>query len=412
MPHQPELARELNLAHALSVVVGTVVGSAVFLVPSQMMAAAGSVPLVVLAWVLGGLLSLAGALCYAELGAARPQAGGEYIYLRDAYGPRTAFLYMWTWFAIAKPASIASVTSGLALTLAQLPAFAFLDAPIPHLPILWSQLLAIAATWAITGLNCLGIRKAGDFQLALTSLKLLLILGVVAACTFGTSASAIGANFHTRLPQSLGGMGGFMVALIAALWAYDGWNDLNMVAGEVRSPRRNLPTALVAGTLGAGALYLAVTAAIQRVLPAAAIAATPRPAALALSHVAGHWSIVLLTLGMAVGVLVGLNGTVMSGARVPYAAARDGLFFAALARVHPRFHSPVNALLVQGGLATLLLLAIGRFQQLFELAIFSEWLFYALTATTVFVFRRRAGESPSPFRTPGYHVVPALFVAA
>ena len=423
-----ELPRELNLAHALSVVVGTVVGSAVFLVPSQMMQAAGSVPLVALAWIVGGCLSLAGALCYAELGAARPQAGGEYVYLRDAYGPRTAFLYMWTWFAIAKPASVASVTSGLALTLGQLQAFAFLDTAVIHVAghplLLWSQVLAIAATWLITGLNCLGIRKAGDFQLVLTVLKLALIFGVVAACAFGANATAGGHNFSTRYSGALGGVPGFMVALIAALWAYDGWNDLNMVAGEVRRPRRNLPIALIGGTLGTGVLYLAVSAAIQRVLPAEAIAGTLRPAALALSHVAGHWSIVLLTIGMAVGVLVGLNGTIMSGARVPFAAARDRLFFRALGRVHPRFQSPANALVVQALLSTLLLLAVGQFQQLFELAIFAEWLFYALTATTVFVFRRREraalrGDHASrtdgvqqTFRTPGYPVVPALFVAA
>jgi APA family basic amino acid/polyamine antiporter len=447
------LPRVLNLPQAISIVVGTVVGSAIFLVPSEMTQAVGSAPLVALALLVGGLLSLAGAMTYAELGARRPSTGGEYIYLRDAYGDRLAFLYMWTWFAVAKPASIASVTSGLARTLAQLPALHFLDAPIPHLPILYSQLLAIAATWLVTGLNCLGIRRAGDFQLALTLFKITLILAVIAVCFSADHSLGAGpANFATHFtahvisgtsastsPISLAAkLTGFMVALIAALWAYDGWNDLTMVAGEVRNPARNLPIALVGSILGVGVLYLLTTAAIEWVLPAAAIAASPRPGITAVAHITAHWHflqptlthpsltawpITLLTLGMALGILVGLNGTVMSGARVPFAASRDGLFFHALARIHPRFQSPANALLVQAALSTLLLLAIGRFQQLFELAIFAEWLFYCITATTVFVFRHRersATQAAAPliaydgptYQVPGYPVVPALFVLA
>jgi APA family basic amino acid/polyamine antiporter len=435
-----ELPRALNLAQAVSVVIGTVVGSAVFLVPYEMTRAAGSFSLVNLAWILGGLLSLAGAMTYAELGAMRPFAGGEYIYLRDAYGDGTAFLYMWTWFAIAKPASIASVTSGLALTLAQFQSFAFLDHAIPHTPILWAQVLAIAATWLITGLNCLGIRKAGDFQLAFTAFKVLLILAVIAMCftlrptastprAASTHALTVPANNAARLRRArshphthpapsagvgstAGGAGGFMVALIAALWAYDGWNDLSMVGGEVRSPRRNLPIALVGGTGAVILLYLGVSAALEHMLPLQVIASSPRPAMVALGLISRPWTQTVLTVGMAIGILVGLNGTIMSGARVPYAAARDRLFFRMLAQVHPRFQSPSNSLVVQGLLSTALLLAIGRFQQLFELAIFSEWLFYAITSTTLFVFRRREPRRERPFRVPGYPATPALFLAA
>jgi APA family basic amino acid/polyamine antiporter len=441
--HQPaptDLPRALNLPQALSIVIGTVVGSAVFLVPNEKSPAAGSFTLVNLAWIVGGLLSLAGAMTYAELGAMRPFAGGEYVYLRDAYGERTAFMYMWTWFAIAKPASIASVTSGLALTLAQFHTFAFLDHAIPHTPILWGQVLAILATWLITGLNCLGIRKAGDFQLAFTAFKVLLILAVIALCftlrpyapppswPHGVTIQANDAARHRRAEphasqprtttysaQRDGASptaGGFMVALIAALWAYDGWNDLNMVGGEVRSPRRNLPIALVGGTGAVILLYLGVSAALEHLLPLRVIASSPRPAMVALALISRPWTQTVLTVGMAIGILVGLNGTIMSGARVPYAAARDRLFFRALAAVHPRFQSPANSLVVQGLLSTALLLFIGRFQQLFELAIFSEWLFYAITSTTLFVFRRREPDRERSFRVPGYPVTPALFLVA
>jgi len=394
----------------MAIVVGTIIGSGIFLVPSEMMNAVGSSGLVYLAWVVGGLLSLFGAMTYAELGSMMPYAGGEYVYLRGAYGDRTGFLYMWTWFAVAKPASIASVTSGLARTLGIFAVFHWLDTQAVGgpLPVLWSQLFAIAVTWLITGLNYLGIKKAGDFQVVFTVLKALLIL-VVAGFCFSSSLGSWG-NFTTSLPHATGGLGGFMIALIATLWAYDGWNDLTMVAGEVKRPERNLPLALIGGLFVVGVLFMATNAAIQYILPAAQIAVSPRPTVAALSVVAGPAGAALVSAGVALSMLVTLNGTVMSGARIPFAAARDRLFFPRFGEVHPRFKSPAYSLVVQALLSSVLLLALGRFQQLFELAVFAEWLFYALTATTVFVYRRRHPEMARPYRVWGYPVLPAVFV--
>jgi len=203
-----------------------------------------------------------------------------------------------------------------------------------------------------------------------------------------------------------------MVALIAALWAYDGWNDLTMVAGEVKRPDRNLPIALIAGLFIVGALYVVINVAIEYVLPAAHIAAAPRPAVAALSLVTGARGGALVSAAMAFSIFVTLNGTIMSGARVPYAAARNGLFFKSMGEVNTRFESPATSLVVQGLLSTALLLAVGRFQQLFELAIFAEWLFYMITATTVFVYRRTSPGLARPYRVWGYPVLPALFVLA
>jgi APA family basic amino acid/polyamine antiporter len=203
-----------------------------------------------------------------------------------------------------------------------------------------------------------------------------------------------------------------MIALIAALWAYDGWNDLTMVAGEVKRPERNLPIALIAGLFIVGGLYTITNVAIQYVLPAAQIAASPRPAVAALSLVTGAKGAALVSVAMAVSIFVTLNGTIMSGARVPFAAARDKLFFKRMGDVHPRFESPSTSLVVQALLATALLLAVGRFQQLFELAIFAEWLFYMITASTVFVYRRKAPNMPRPYRVWGYPVLPMLFILA
>ena len=412
-PPQPgDLPRVLGVSHATAIVVGTIIGSGIFLVPQEMMRAVGSSSMVYLAWIVGGLLSLFGAMTYAELGAMMPETGGEYVYLRGAYGDLPAFLYMWTWFSVAKPASIASVTTGLARVLAIFPALAWLEGVAVHgrWEITWSQVFAIAATWLITGLNYLGIRKAGDFQLFFTWLKGALILVIAGVC-FASSRGHL-LNFHTFFPGAQGGIGGFMIALIAALWAYDGWNDLTMVAGEVRRPERSLPIALILGLFIVGVLYMATNAAIQYILPAAQIAASPRPAVTAMALVTGGWGAALVSVAMATSILVTLNGTIMSGARIPFAAARDKLFFAKMATIHPRFQSPSTSLIVQGLLATLLLLAVGRFQQLFELAIFAEWLFYMVTATTVFVYRRKLPNALRPYKVWGYPVLPALFVIA
>ncbi|HVJ09861.1 MAG TPA: amino acid permease [Acidisarcina sp.] len=405
------LPRVLGLPQATAIVVGTIIGSGIFLVPQEMMRAVGSSSLVYLAWITGGVLSLFGAMTYAELSAMMPQAGGEYVYLRGAYGDLPAFLYMWTWFAVAKPASIASVTMGLARTLGTFASLAWLDAPALHAPlcITWAQIFAIAVTWLITGLNYIGIKKAGDFQLFFTWLKVLLIVVIVGFCF--TSSQGSFSNFRTVFAASHGGFSGFMIAMIAALWAYDGWNDLTMVAEEVKRPERNLPIALIAGLCVVGILYMATNAAIQYILPASQVAASPRPAVAAMLAVAGWRGGALVSAGMALSIFVTLNGTIMSGARIPFAAARDGLFPRRMAAIHPRFHSPSTSLVVQAMLASLLLIVVGRFQQLFELAIFAEWLFYMATATTVFVYRRRQPERHRPYRVWGYPLLPALFVA-
>lgn len=405
------LPRVLGPWQATAIVAGTIIGSGIFLVPQEMMRAAGSSPLVYLAWIAAGLLSLFGAMTYAELAAMRPFAGGEYVYLRDAYGELPSFLYMWTWFSVAKPASIASSAIGVVRVLGTFSALRWLAAPLLLHPLRleWGQIAAIAVAWLVTGLNYLGLRRAGEFQLVFTILKVALIAGIVAFCF----ASPLGraANFTTIFSGSDGHLAGFTIAMIAALWAYDGWNDLNMVAGEIQQPERSIPLALVSGVGLVAVLYMLTNAAVQYLLSAAAIAQSPRPAADAMRLAVGAWGAGLVSVGMAISILVSLNGTILSGARIPFAAARDGIFFRAMGRVHPRFESPSISLLVQGGMATLLLLLVGQFQALFELALLAEWLFYMLTATTVFVFRLREPHRVRPYRVPAYPWLPTFFIA-
>jgi len=410
-PTPSELPRSLTSAHALSIVVGIIIGSGIFLVPREMMAAVGSPRVVYAVWIVGGLLSLAGAMTYAEIAAARPRYGGEYAFLREAYGDLTAFLYTWTWITIAKPASLATIAAGFARVLATFTVFHVLETPaLPGL--LWSQIFAIAVTWAVTALNILGTRKSGNVQLALTWLKGALILVIAVFCFFGTRNVGSWHNFLTLAPGARGGITGFMVALIAALWAYDGWSDVTQMAGEVERPQRSLPLALVGGVAIVGGLYMLTNAAIQYILPAAVIAVSPRPAADAFHLAAGAWGAAFVSIGMAVSIASTFVGSSLSGARIPFAAARDRLLPAALAHVHPRFHTPSTALLLQATLTTLLLLVIGRFQALFSLAIFAEWLFYALTASTIYVFRHRDPPHTRPYSVWGYPILPALFIAA
>ena len=412
----PELLRGLNVWHATSIVAGTIIGSGIFLVPAEMMQAVGSAGLVYLAWIVGGLLSFFGALTYAELGAMRPYAGGEYVYVRDAYGPLPGFLYGWTWFLIAKPASIASVTAGLVRVLGTFSTFSFLPVPLftfhvaasRVLVINYGHLVAIAPNVFITGLNYVGVRKAGNFQFVFTVLKVAMIVGIAFVAL--TAAGGSWSNFGTSFAGATGGMAGFMAALVAALWAYDGWNDLNMVSEEIQRPEKTIPIALIAGVGLVAVLYMGMNAGIQRALPATAIAQAAVPAAAASEAALGKLGISLVSIGMIISMLAGLNGTIMSGGRVPFAVARDGYLFKALGEVHPKFHTPALALVIQGAVAIVLVLVGGAFRELFSLAIFAEWLFYVVAASTIFVFRKREPDANRPYKTLGYPLVPALFI--
>lgn len=405
-----DLVRALSVQHAAAVVVGTVIGSGIFLVPAEMMQALGSSGTVYLAWIVGGVLSLFGALTYSELAALKPQTGGEYIYVRDGYGPLGGFLYAWTYFLVAKPGSMATIATGFVRVLSRLDTFRFLGGIRGDS---WhasysGMALAIAAVVLISFINYIGVKRAGEFQLFFTLLKVA-IIGAVVVIGFSYAGGAT-ANYSTTYALAKGGFAGFMLALVAALWAYDGWNLVTLVSGEIKNPQRNLPIALIFGMSMVAALYIAVNAAVQYVMPASAIAASASPALDGIRWIGRGYAVILV--GMAVAMLATLNGSTMTGARVPFAVARDGYFFHALATVHPRFRTPSTALVVQAALAIALLLFAGTFQELFSLTLFAEWLFYMLAAATVFIFRRREPDAPRAYRVWGYPVVPALFIVA
>jgi APA family basic amino acid/polyamine antiporter len=341
-PKRIELKRELGPWAAASIVVGTVIGSGIFLVPRAMIQRVGTPEWVFFIWVFGGLLSLAGALTYSELAAAMPEAGGEYNYLTAAYGPMWGYLYSWTQLWVAKSGSIATLGTGFFYYLTTF--FPKLDAvfytlPLPigpnggPLELRFGQLFAMALIMSLAWLNYYGVRLGGDVQLAVTAVKVGLILFIiVAGLAWGAphAAALPGASPVTPLTTA-----GFFAALVGALWAYDGWNNVSMVASEIRDPQRNLPRALIWGTAGVIAIYLLTNAAYFHVLTAAEVGSTPRVAAEMMRRIFSETGAAAVSIAAMISIFAALNGSILTGARVPYAAARDGLLFSALGRVHP-----------------------------------------------------------------------------
>lgn len=410
-----ELRRDLGLWSAVSIVVGTVIGSGIFLVPKTMINQVGSPEWVFIVWIFGGLLSLAGALSYAELAAMYPEAGGEYNYLRAAYGPFFGFLYGWTQFSVAKSGSIATLATGFFYYLGNFlpeldrPVFSL---PIPlgedfgPVPVSQGQLYAIAVILFLALVNWFGVRWGGGVQLAVTVLKVALIAGIVAVGLFSGNGDV--ANFNTSV-AARGGLAGFFAALVAVLWAYDGWNNVSMVSSEIQQPQKNLPRALIFGTALVIAVYLLTNLAYFYVLDASAVAASDRVAAVMMRRILGAGGAGAVSLAAMISIFAALNGSILSGSRVPYALARDGLFFRRFATVHPTHATPGFSIIALSLWACVLILS-GRYDQLLTIVIFPSWILYGMTAAAVIVLRIRQPRIDRPYRTLGYPFVPLLFV--
>lgn len=408
-----ELKRDLGLWSAAAIVVGTVIGSGIFLVPRAMIMRVGTPEMVFLVWIFGGLLSLAGALTYAELAAALPEAGGEYVYLKEAYGPLWGFLYGWTQMWVAKSGSVATLATAFFYYLTNF--FPRLDGvfytvPLPlgehggPLELRYGQLLAMGLILVLAGINYFGVKIGGEVQVAVTAVKVLLIGGIVAA-----GLGWGGGHAAAQTPVAPLTFTGFFAALVAALWAYDGWNNVSMVASEIRRPQRNLPLALIWGTAAVIGIYLLANAAYFYVLSAAEVAGTQRVAAEMMRKVLGGAGAGAVSIAAMISIFAALNGSILSGSRVPYAMARDGRFFAPVARVHPRYRTPGISILALSAWSAVLVLS-GRYEQLYTYVIFASWILYGMTTAAVLVLRRKRPDLPRPYRTWGYPVVPVLFV--
>jgi len=413
--HAVDLKRVLGIWSAASIVVGTVIGSAIFLVPTDMVKAVGSPFMVFVVWIFGGLLSLFGALSYAELAAALPEAGGEYVYLREAYGPLWGFLYGWTQLWVAKSGSIATLATGFFIYLANFrPELNGVWATIPlplgeggqPLEIRYGQLLAMLVIGVLAVINYFGVKVGGDVQVAVTLVKVGLIIAII-VIGLGTGHGSV-SNYQTSVPAP-GNITGFFAALVAALWAYDGWNNVSMVASEIREPQRNLPRALILGTLAVIGIYLLANLAYFYVLSAGDVASSERVAAETMRRVLGGPGANAVSIAAMISIFAALNGSILSGSRVPFAMARDRLFFRSVAAVHPQHRTPSVSILLLSAWGALLVIS-GRYSQLYTYVIFASVILYGMATAAVIVLRFKRPDMPRPYRTIGYPYVPMVFV--
>ena len=418
----PGLVRGLGAWATAAIVVGTMIGTGIFLKPAEMAQAAGASGVVFAAWIVGGILSMFGALSYAELGAAMPEAGGEYAYLSRGFSPVWGYLFGWMHSIVGRPASAASIAAGLLRFLGFL--FPVVATPIftlnfaspfgarhtSHFVFTWAQPLAAVALIVMTFVNYLGVRLGGRVQVVLTFLKIAAVFLVI-GLGFLLAKGAAG-NFHPVWPVhfSWGTMTGFGAALAAALWAYDGWEDLNLVGSEIENPETNIPFALIAGVAFVAVVFVLFSGVCFYALPVSAVAASQHVASDVFESFAGHGAALWITLAMVISALGTLNSSVLSGARVDYAMARDGLFFRMAAKIHPKFRTPGNALVFQCILASLMSLT-GTFEDLTSLFIFSTWIFYGLAVCALIRLRRTQPQMPRPYKTWGYPFVPVVFAA-
>ncbi len=420
MDSQKGLERRLGLFDSTLMMVGIVIGSGIFLTTGIMAKSVPSIPLILLAWLIGGFLVWAGALTYADLGAALPEAGGQYVYLREAYGPLPGFLFGWKMFLVNMTGSIAALGMAFAEYFGRfVPLFSTDNVIFAQNINLFGKrltyslsaghLVALAVIVLLSAFNYVGVGLGTTIQNVLTLIKigtivLLILLAVIIGNTIPVeiTLNPSGMNFG----QLLTGLG---VALIAVFWAFDGWNNINYVAGEIKNPRRNLTYALIFGTLGIALLYVLTNIVYFLALPLEKMTGVVTIAERAAGSLFGTAASGIMSVVVLISVLGALHGAIFVGPRVYYAMARDGLFFKRVARVHPRFQTPAISIFFQGLWACILTLS-GTFEQLFTFAMFAGIIFWVAAAASIFTLRKKSPHLPRPYKTWGYPVTPLIFI--
>ncbi len=397
---KPGLARRIGAFDATMIVMGGIVGSGIFANPREVAVELPSAPLLLAAWGAGGVMALLGALIYAELAARRPGVGGQYAYLRDAYHPLAAFLYGWVLLLVVQTGGMAAVALIFARYSGRLLGVSF---PEPA--------LGMAALLALTVVNCLGVAMGARVQSALMVLKIAAIATLI-VCGWLLVPPVTG----SAVAAPLAGLGvralfAFGAAMAPVLFAYGGWQTAGFVSGELRDPRRDLPRGLLLGVSGVIVLYLGVNWVCVRALGGPGLAQTLAPASAVMERALGPAGARLIAAGIAISTLGFLSQSMLTAPRVYYAMANDGVFFERVGRIHPRTRVPVFAIALQGAFA-MLLTAWGQYRQILDYMIAVDFIFFGLTASCLFVFRRRDGGVRSEgFRTPGHPWTTAIFVA-
>jgi APA family basic amino acid/polyamine antiporter len=394
-----KLDRVLSLLDATMINAGGIIGSGIFMVPATVALLTGSSSLIFIVWILGGIVSLFGALSVAELGAAMPQAGGQYVYLNKAYGPIWGYLYGWSAVAVINTASIAAV--GVAF--AEYLGFFF---PVSALSI---KGIAVFSIMLLTILNIVDVKSGARAQNVFTFLKIGAILGIIALGMFmeGGSSTNIRPFFSSQsLPSLVGPLG---LAMVAVLWTFDGWIFVTYVAGEVKNPGRNIPLSLIFCMIIVTSVYLLINFVFTYTLGIETMSTSSLVASDSASVFLGEKGTALVTIIILISLMGANNGFVLTSARINYAMAKDKLFFSLAAKVHPKFKSPANALMIQCVWACLLTFT-GTFNQLITYIIFASWIFYGMSAGAVIILRRKLPELERPYKTPLYPWIPIIFI--
>lgn len=394
------LPRTLRQRDLVLIVVGTVIGSGIFVVPGPVLRQTGGVVgLALLVWLAGGLLSLLGALTYGELGAMRPEAGGLYVFVREAFGRLPAFLYGWTLFFVTATGSVAALAVASTAYLGEFVALSEAGA----------KAVAVLMIAAVAAINVLGTRESASVQNWSTAIKVGALLVMSVLLIAGGDGWAEAGDRLLPGDAGAGMLSGVGLAIIAVLWAYEGWQHVTYSVGEALEPHRTFPRAIVAGTVTLIAIYLLANVAYLAALGPGAAATSDRVAAEAVGALLGPGAARLIAAAIVVSMFSAANGLTLTAPRVFYAMAADGVFFRRLAHVHASLGTPVFAVLAFSAWAAVLALS-GTFEQLLTYVVFVGWIFYALGAASVFVYRRRQPELPRPFRVPGYPWTPLIFV--
>jgi basic amino acid/polyamine antiporter, APA family len=396
------LIRTLGFRDLCLLIVGSVIGSGIFLVPGEVLGQVkGSVAAALLVWLVGGVLSLLGALTYGELSAMNPKAGGLYIYIRDCFGALPAFLFGWTMFFAISGGTIATLAVAFSKSL---------GAVFPMSPF-QANMVSMAMIVVVTAVNVRGARQSADLQNWTTAIKVGAIL-VMSVALFGLGrgyATTTESLWPAEVDGSLAS--GFGLAMIGVLWAYEGWQYCTFSAGETIDSQRNFPRAFLIGTLTLIGIYLLANVAYLVAIGPTEVAASNNVAADSVSRLVGAWAARLVAVAIAISIFSATNSNVLTAPRVYYAMARDGLFFQQLARVHPRFGTPAFAVVAGSSWAAVLALS-GTFQELLTYVVFSGWIFYGLAAASIFVYRKRTPSADLPYKVPGYPWTPLLFIVA
>ncbi|MFC1628870.1 APC family permease [Gemmatimonadota bacterium] len=396
------LLRQLSWLDATAIIIGTIIGSGIFITPGLVARNAPSPGLILITWIVGGILCLLGALIFAELASFMPATGGIYVFLKEAFGPLMSFIFGWLFLLVIKPGAIATITTGVAIYMGEL---------VPLSP-LGIKLAAIFIIIIISSIHYRGVRLGSNIQNFLTSLKVILILGFIvvgltssaADWSLLTTGGGNGGGFNLGMLSLMG------VALAAVLWTYDGWADICYMAGEVKDPGRSLPRAILLSTLAVIVIYVAINIVFIITVPIEQMAISDRVAADSARTLLGSGGATLVTIAILISIMGGANGSIMLGPRVFYQMGADGYFFRWTGRIHPKFRTPANAVVVQGVWAAVLIMGF-NFEELLNYFVFTTWLFFVLSTVALFIFRKRYPDVERPYSTPGYPWVPLAFIA-